>query len=127
MQVPEVLLCTVRAQSDGGYSNWSDWSDGIMVVRLLDISNNLIYPRKADDTAEIKYFIINPAKVNLKIYNLMGELVRTLVDSRNIGPGDYTEYWSGENDSGSNVASGIYLVHIEVKGTTATEKICVVK
>lgn len=118
----------VRAQSGGGYSEWSQWSDGIMVVRLLDISNNLIHPKEgADKTATIKYFIINPAKVNLKIYNLMGELVRTLVDNRNIGPGDYTEYWSGENEQGSIVASGIYLVHIEVGGTTATEKICVVK
>ena len=118
----------VRAQSGYGYGGWSGWSDGIMVVRLLDISNNLIHPKEgADKTATIKYFIINPAKVNLKIYNLMGELVRTLVDNRNIGPGDYTEYWSGENDSGSNVASGIYLVHIEVAGENATEKICVVK
>ena len=117
----------VMAQSGGGYGNPSGWSDGIMVVRLLDITNNLIHPRKSNKTATIKYFIINPSKVNLKIYNLMGELVKVLVDNQNIGPGDYTEPWSGENDNGSTVASGIYLVHIEVKGASATEKICVVK
>jgi len=121
----------VRAQSgcvyEDGYGPWSKWSDGIMVVRLLDVSNNLIHPKKADKTATIKYFIINPTKVILKIYNLMGELVKTLVDNQNIGPGDYREPWSGENDNGSTVASGIYLVHIEVAGENATEKICVVK
>jgi len=118
----------VRAQSGCPYSSdWSKWSDGIMVVRVLDISNNLIHPRKADNEAEIKYFIISPAKVNLKIYNLMGELVRTLVDDENRASGDHQEPWSGENEQGSTVASGIYLVHIEVGGTTATEKICVVK
>jgi len=117
----------VKAQSGYGYGDWSPWSDGIMVVRLLDISNNLIHPKKADKTAEIKYFIINSTKVNLKIYNLMGELVKGLVDNQNRDPGDYTELWSGENDDGSIVASGIYLVHIEVGKETATEKICVVK
>jgi len=118
----------VRAQSGYGYGGWSGWSDGIMVVRLLDISNNLIHPGKAGDKeATIKYFIINPAKVNLRIYNLMGELVKTLVDNENRGSGRYEEPWSAENDKGSTVASGIYLVHIEVGGKTATEKICVVK
>jgi len=117
----------VRAQSGFGYGAWSDPSDGIMVVRLLDISNNLIHPRKADNKAEIKYFIINPAKVNLKIYNLVGELVKTLVDNQNRASGDHQEPWSGENEQGSIVASGIYLVHIEVAGENATEKICVVK
>jgi hypothetical protein len=126
-QYNKTYKARVRAQSGGGWSDWSDWSDGIAVVRLLDISNNLIHPRKADNTAEIKYFLINPAKVNLRIYNLMGELVKTLVDNQNIGSGSHSEPWSGKNEDGSTVASGIYLVYIEVGGTTATEKICVVK
>jgi len=117
----------VKAQSGGGWSGWSDWSDGIMVVRLLDITNNLIHPKKADKTATIKYFIINPTKVNLKIYNLMGELVMALVDNQSKVTGSYNEPWSGENEKGSTVASGIYLVHIEAGGEIATEKICVVK
>ena len=99
-----------------------------MVVRLLDISNNLIHPGEAGDkTATIKYFVVTPSKVNLNIYNLMGELVKVLVENENRGTGSYQEPWSGENDKGSTVASGIYLVHIEVAGENATEKICVVK
>jgi len=117
----------IMAQSGGGDSGWSGPSDGIMVVRLLDISNNLIHPKKGDKPANIKYFIINPTKVNLKIYNLMGELVKVLVDDQYKVPDEYPETWSGENDKGSTVASGIYLVHIEIKGANATEKICVVK
>lgn len=117
----------VKAQSGYGYGPWSGWSDGIMVVRLLDIANNLIHPKKGDIPAEIKYFIINPAKVNLKIYNLMGELVKVLVDNQNKDQKMHTEPWSGKNENGSTVASGIYLVHIEVEGENATEKICVVK
>jgi len=118
----------VCAQSGFGYGAWSGWSDGIMVVRLLDISNNLIHPGEAGDkTATIKYFVVTPSKVNLNIYNLMGELVKVLVENENRGTGSYQEPWSGENDKGSTVASGIYLVHIEVGKNTATEKICVVK
>ena len=118
----------VKAQSGYGYGGWSaGWSDGIMVVRLLEIFNNLIHPKKTDKTAIIKYFIINPAKVNLKIYNLMGELVKSLVDNQYKTIDDYVETWSGKNEKGSTVASGIYLVHIETGGESATEKICVVK
>jgi len=119
----------LKSQSGGGYSSdWSDWSDGIKVVRLLDITNNLIHPKEAGDkTSTIKYYVINPGKVSLKIYNLMGELVKVLVDNENREPKMYEEPWSGENDNGSTVASGIYLVHIEVAGENATEKICVVK
>jgi len=119
----------LKSQSGGGYSNnWSGWSNGIMVVRLLDISNNLIHPRKAgDNTANIKYFIIKASKVSLKIYNLRGELVRSLVDNENRESGTDTESWSGENEKGSTVASGIYIVHIETEGAYASEKICVIK
>lgn len=117
----------VKSQSGGGYSVWSDWSDGIMVVKLLDILNNLIHPAKTDKTATIKYFIISNSSVKLDIYNMVGELVKTLVDNESRGQGIYEEFWSGQNEKDSVVASGIYLVHIEVEGANATEKICVVK
>jgi len=117
----------VKAQSGGGYSEWSGWSDGIQVVRLLDVSNNLIHPGTGDNEATIKYYLIRPTWVNLKIYNLMGELVITLVDKETKSAGDHEEVWRAVNSSGEIVASGIYIVHIEIEGAYATEKICVVK
>ncbi len=56
----------------------------------------------------------------------MGELIKSLVDD-NRDTGMHQESWSADNDKGSAVASGIYLVHIEAGGENATEKICVVK
>jgi len=117
----------VQAQSGGGDSVWSGWSDGIRVVRLLNVSNNLIHPRTEDNEATIEYFLIRPTWVNLKIYNLAGELVNTLVDKENKTEDDHKEPWQGGNSSGEIVASGIYIVHIETEGAYATEKICVIK
>jgi len=57
----------------------------------------------------------------------MGELVMSLVDNQYKTADEYVETWSGENEKGATIASGIYLVHIEVEGKDATEKICVVK
>jgi len=117
----------VRAQSGFGYGAWSEWSDGIMVVRLLDVSNNLIHPRTEDNEATIEYFLITPSWVNLRIYNLAGELVNTLVDKETKTVRDHEEAWQGRNSSGEIVASGIYIVHIETEGAYASEKICVIK
>lgn len=121
----------VKAQSGyvshDGYGDWSGWSDGIQVVRLLDVSNNLIHPRTEDNEAKIKYYLIRPTWVNLKIYNLIGELVTTLVDKQTKTAGPHEQPWQGVNSSGEIVASGIYIVHIEIEGAYATEKICVVK
>ncbi len=52
--------------------------------------------------------------VNLKIYNILGEEVRTLVDKPQKG-GKYEVSWDGRDDRGKPVASGVYLARLEVK------------
>ncbi len=53
--------------------------------------------------------------VSLKIYNILGEEVRTLVDKPQKG-GKYEVSWDGMDDRGKPVASGVYLARLEVKG-----------
>jgi hypothetical protein len=54
-----------------------------------------------------------PQKVVLKIYNLQGQNVRTLVEDKQ-PPGTYTVFWDGKNDFGEIVSSGLYIYQIKI-------------
>jgi photosystem II stability/assembly factor-like uncharacterized protein len=72
------------------------------------------YPNPFNPTTTIQFALPVNASVSLKIYNLLGQEVATLVDeSRQAG---YHELqWNGRNQYGSNVATGVYFYRIEAK------------
>ena len=64
------------------------------------------------------------SKGSVKVFNLRGELVRTL------HAGEFTQQefrWDGVDDRGASVASGVYVVRAEAQGTTQTKKVALVK
>jgi len=64
--------------------------------------------------------------VKIKIYNIVGELVREINESGKI-PGWYDIIWDCKNDSGSEIASGVYIAQVEAGGDEKIIKIAVVK
>jgi FlgD Ig-like domain/Putative Ig domain/Dockerin type I domain len=62
----------------------------------------------------------------LKIYNILGEQVRMLVDE-NKYPGHYSVTWDGTDKNGRSVATGIYLYRLEVADKHQTKKMLLVK
>ena len=56
----------------------------------------------------MKYSVGEPARVTLKIYNLLGQEIRALIDEIK-NPGSYQIRWNGKDNLGRNVASGIYV------------------
>jgi len=54
-----------------------------------------------------------PLKVNLKIYNILGQLIGTLINELKLA-GHYSVKWNGSNQNGIAVASGIYLYQLRV-------------
>ncbi|MGQ9810582.1 MAG: M28 family peptidase [bacterium] len=62
------------------------------------------------------------ARVSLKIYDVSGRLVRTVLQNEKIeGSRDFL--WDGRNQSGSKVSEGIYMVRLEGGSRTVTQKI----
>lgn len=92
------------------------------------LANNLLqnYPNPFNPSTTIKYSIKDRAHVSLKIYNVAGFLVRTLVNEKKI-PGVYTVKWNSENNSGDPVASGVYFYRLVTKEFTKTRKLVVLK
>ena len=86
------------------------------------------YPNPFNPTTIINYELRmknSPIHTTLKVYNVLGQLVETLVDERQRA-GTYRVRWDA-----SKVASGVYFYRLEVKGdglkVTETRKMVVVK
>ena len=71
------------------------------------------HPNPFNPGTRIQYHLPENASVRLCIFNLTGQLVRTLVDESQPG-GVHQIYWDGRSDNGYRLASGIYLYQIEV-------------
>lgn len=76
----------------------------------------------------IKYQIPGTGKttVNIKLYNIAGELIRELTDTATKGVWNYVE-WNGKNSGGAIVASGIYIYIIEGGGYHKCSKMAIIK
>lgn len=73
------------------------------------------YPNPFNPGTRILYEVGRPAQVTLRIYNLRGQLVRTLVDAPH-GAQTYWVYWDGRDNRGQRVPGGIYLYELRVDG-----------
>jgi len=64
--------------------------------------------------------------VQLNIYNIRGQLVRSLVNEVKT-PGHYSVQWNGMNEKGDVVSSGVYFYRIKAGDYTATRKMVLLK
>ncbi len=73
------------------------------------------YPNPFNPSTIIKYAIPQQSFVKIKVYDIVGREVKTLVNTER-SPGIYSVQWNGDNNFGSKVASGIYIYRV-VAGT----------
>ncbi|MCB9504414.1 MAG: T9SS type A sorting domain-containing protein [Deferribacteres bacterium] len=75
---------------------------------------SLGFPQLSDANTVIEYTIPvgEDVQVTLKIYNIKGQLVGTLVNTKH-GTGVYKVMWNGQNELGQTLPSGVYLYEIE--------------
>jgi hypothetical protein len=78
------------------------------------------HPNPCNLETVIKYQIPQQARVTMKIYNLIGQEVRTLVDSFQTA-GEHSAVWDGRDDQAQTVASGVYFYLLEM-GEFKTQK-----
>ena len=74
----------------------------------------------------IKYELPEPGEVSIKVYNIIGQEVRTLV-SGIIAGGKHEVTWDGKDNFGRTVSSGIYLYRIKTARDSKTRKMVFVK
>lgn len=84
------------------------------------------YPNPFNPTTEITFAIPNKETVTLNIYNLNGQLIKTLVDEEK-DAGYYNVTWNGTDNRGSSVASGVYIYRIDSGEYHSTKKMIMLK
>jgi hypothetical protein len=75
------------------------------------------YPNPFNSETTIPYSLENATHLQIKIYNILGTHIHTLVDEQK-SAGEYQVIWNGENTNGLSVSSGIYIFSISVNGQT---------
>ncbi|MFK7846432.1 MAG: cytochrome c peroxidase [Rhodothermales bacterium] len=76
-----------------------------------DYSLDQNYPNPFNPTTTIRFSLANSIQVQLEIYNMLGQRVKTLVNNE-MSSGWHAVSWDGTNDSGEQLASGIYIYRL---------------
>lgn len=95
------------------------------VLELPSLTNRLWQnsPNPFNPRTTIKFSIADPEYVELMVFNVRGERVRTLVN-REMLPGVYSEIWDGRDESGRQAASGVYFYRLRNGNHQKTQKCC---
>jgi len=84
------------------------------------------WPNPFNPITKINFNMPRNGHISMKIFNVRGELVRTLIDdSREAG--EYTVEWDGSDDRGQSVASGVYFYETRTAGKSIVNKMALVK
>ncbi len=74
-------------------------------------------PNPFNPVTTLEYSIAAPGRVTVRVYDLAGREVRTLVD-RDVEAGEHKVVWDGTTDVGQRAASGVYFLKMETAGHT---------
>ncbi|OYD17020.1 hypothetical protein CH333_02120 [candidate division WOR-3 bacterium JGI_Cruoil_03_44_89] len=84
------------------------------------------YPNPFNSVTVIRYSCSCPSRALIKIYDVSGRLVRTLVDEEQ-KTGDYWITWDGSDNSGERLPKGIYFCRLKASGFISTKKVILVR
>ncbi|MBN2029806.1 T9SS type A sorting domain-containing protein [bacterium] len=84
------------------------------------------YPNPFNPETVISYTLPEKSHVNLVVYNIAGEKVRTLVDMAE-DTGYYSVRWDGKDDSGNPLSAGLYLYRIHCGSYQNTTRMILLK
>lgn len=85
-----------------------------------------IYPNPFNPETTIEFNLKESSQVNIRVYNLKGQLVKTLIDSK-YEAGNHKIVWNGRNSNEQKVASGLYFCKMETKEKSVTKKMILMK
>jgi hypothetical protein len=134
------------------YSKWdvnSNWSDiyWIRIDNMIDSLKNTIsptgfkedkkkhpgssklnqnYPNPFNPSSVIRYQLSLSSNVKLSIYNMLGQKIKTLVNSFQ-NAGEHSVVWDAKNEKNNPVSSGIYFFPLVTNGMSLQKKMVLVR
>jgi hypothetical protein len=105
------------------FSKVTDINPGVLPAKF-ELAQN--YPNPFNPDTKIEFAVPQKSQVDLVIYNVMGQKVRTLI-SDELDAGWKQVTWDGKDDSGNTVSSGIYLYKLNAGEFVDSKKMTLVK
>jgi hypothetical protein len=122
------LATKIRVLNAGVVTTVGNSKEETFAPRDFALEQN--YPNPFNPTTTLSFRISGSGnaalKVNLVIYNLLGQTVRTLVDEP-LRPGAYSYQWDGRDDFGNQLPSGIYLYRLKAGQVAQTRRMAFIK
>ncbi|MCF7913388.1 MAG: C10 family peptidase [Candidatus Cloacimonetes bacterium] len=84
------------------------------------------YPNPFNPETNISFSLAETGQASLEIFNIKGQKVKTLVNGM-MEKGEHILHWSGNDDSGKSVSSGIYFYKLKNGRYTSTKKMILMK
>jgi hypothetical protein len=116
---PFRVWCAWQRYLNGKWQIWGsftelNWGLGIPTegkeINSFTLSQN--YPNPFNPVTTIAFYLPHSGDIQLEIYDLMGQKIRTLA-AESIIAGSHQVEWDGRDNAGKNVASGIYVYRLK--------------
>ena len=122
--VTSIPVEDIRKLTFSGVTSIEDGQTSETVIKTFALLQN--YPNPFNPSTTIEYQIPNTGDVEIKIYNINGELVKTLLVQQQTA-GSYTVDWDGKNGYGQTVSSGMYIYRVVFGSSVLAKKMLLIK
>lgn len=98
--------------------DWKNKEDEVLIGGL--------FPNPFSDYTTFEFRLPENAEVDLKIFDMSGRLIRTLVDGQ-LDTHFYQIHWDGKDQSGHEASQGVYISTLRIDGILTTRKLVLVR
>lgn len=95
------------------------------ILTTFELAQN--FPNPFNSASTIRYGLPHAERVTLRVYNLLGEEVATLLENELKTSGYHSAIWNGRNARGERAGSGVYLYKLQAGSFTQTRKMLLVQ
>jgi hypothetical protein len=131
--MPYRVWCAWQRYVNGKWQIWGSFTELNWGLGISTLGENLNsfrlfqnYPNPFNPATVISWQLAVGSHVELVIYNLLGQRIRTLLNSRQ-SAGSHQVQWNGRDDNGEDVASGIYVFRLEAGEFVGSRKLLLVR
>ena len=111
--VPHKTASPTQAPFSPGRATDTPPESASAIAKMASATSLQVWPNPFNTTTQLRFHLNQAASVRLAIYNVQGQLVRTLVDAP-LHAGIHQMRWDGRDGRGHLVATGLYLVRFRI-------------
>ena len=122
-----IAICLSSVSFQGNFDR-VQLSDSISVTGVESLSEPPVLelataPNPFRGATRVQFALARHSAVDLRIVDVAGRAVRTLLHRTSLEPGSHAVTWDGRNDAGAPVGSGLYFARIETEGRTRMQRV----